>query len=490
MSDWRIEFSNYPADSMPEIPAGFEDRSWRNDACPAFGNLTTRLEIWVDWPAAEDRAFEGAPRFSVNRLMSNDSGGDAPFLQTDSWERVLEVTARGEPSPYSATDDDVKHAALLSDVDAAALYLQEFMGTTDGGLASVMLPGHSAWAAMDVHSRSVLLTAYVKAERRDYADGLRSRKSCWEFASEGIPVLQPPAGSSAEVLRDRVAVVEANRLLLSEAELLGAAVALGGTMSVSATEDSLRISFSDGSSLSRWRAQSPLTCAERFNGKYAEAVGRDSLDPFGDETVFRALAEDVDDGAVVEYSKAMRRLTIKFSDGTVASFDSPDGTAARQLPRPKLVRDAIEVVRSAYAEGVVAVSNEFEQLRVGTVDRIAERLDTALRGHGLYTHETCMCVWEEVLRRATSPDYPGMQNLISDVGTASLRLNCVDAARFVDAVYEALSPDKRDAEAFDWDLVPVILDFVEWGADGEPNFARSDVGVRVVARMVEAKLAR
>lgn len=77
--DWRTEFPDYPANEMPVIPTGFNDTSWKNDACPSFSN--GKLIIWVDYPNEADREVSGFGRYTVS--------GNGPEFSTDSWGAVL-----------------------------------------------------------------------------------------------------------------------------------------------------------------------------------------------------------------------------------------------------------------------------------------------------------------------------------------------------------------------------------------------------------------
>lgn len=58
---WQVEFPDFPAADMPVIPAGFTDRSWRNDMCPGFerGELT----LWIDYLDPGLREFPDSFRF-------------------------------------------------------------------------------------------------------------------------------------------------------------------------------------------------------------------------------------------------------------------------------------------------------------------------------------------------------------------------------------------------------------------------------------------
>jgi len=86
---WQTEFPDFPAADLPAIPAGFEDTSWHNDACPSFTSDQIGLTIWVDYLDPALRELEGAyQRFCVT---PQDHGVETtePSLMTDSWEEVL-----------------------------------------------------------------------------------------------------------------------------------------------------------------------------------------------------------------------------------------------------------------------------------------------------------------------------------------------------------------------------------------------------------------
>jgi hypothetical protein len=87
------EFRDFPADTMPVIPAGFADTSWHNDTMPSFTSLPLRLSLWVDYA---DRDLRELPdcnrdRFSVYELKEDGSfTTDEPMLSTNEWMIVVQ----------------------------------------------------------------------------------------------------------------------------------------------------------------------------------------------------------------------------------------------------------------------------------------------------------------------------------------------------------------------------------------------------------------
>lgn len=63
---YRTEFPDFPAADMPEIPFGFDDMSWRNDACPRFDSEALGLTLWIDFKDPAQREIEhGGKRFTL-----------------------------------------------------------------------------------------------------------------------------------------------------------------------------------------------------------------------------------------------------------------------------------------------------------------------------------------------------------------------------------------------------------------------------------------
>lgn len=73
--DWRTEFPDFPADAIPWLPGGWQDKSWHNDVCPSFlrtftvpdavGESKWLAVLWCDWPERKDRELPEDDRFAL-----------------------------------------------------------------------------------------------------------------------------------------------------------------------------------------------------------------------------------------------------------------------------------------------------------------------------------------------------------------------------------------------------------------------------------------
>lgn len=77
---YRTAFPDFDPATMPAIPAGWNDQSWRNDACPSF--VTGEYTVWIDYADPAKRE-NGGPRFRV------ECGLGFERLATDEWAAVL-----------------------------------------------------------------------------------------------------------------------------------------------------------------------------------------------------------------------------------------------------------------------------------------------------------------------------------------------------------------------------------------------------------------
>jgi len=82
-----VAFKDFNPVTLPAIPAGFVDSSWKNDICPSFSNEALNLKIWVDFEDTALREFADGTRFHVTDLDGCTSGVND--LDTDSWDEVL-----------------------------------------------------------------------------------------------------------------------------------------------------------------------------------------------------------------------------------------------------------------------------------------------------------------------------------------------------------------------------------------------------------------
>ena len=86
------EFPDYDLSTLPVIPEGFVDCSWRNDTCPTWHHEAMGLSLCIDYADPLDREWlDETARFSLT--VENACGEAAVLLVTDDWSEVLEVIA-------------------------------------------------------------------------------------------------------------------------------------------------------------------------------------------------------------------------------------------------------------------------------------------------------------------------------------------------------------------------------------------------------------
>lgn len=85
---YQTEFTDFPPETMPPIPAGWADLSWANDTCPCFDTGNGRL-VFVDFADPALREVSEGPRFAVVRNPEID--GEAKTLfESDDWDAILQ----------------------------------------------------------------------------------------------------------------------------------------------------------------------------------------------------------------------------------------------------------------------------------------------------------------------------------------------------------------------------------------------------------------
>lgn len=90
LANLRYSFPAYKVETLPEIPEGFLDMSWRNDMCPSFVNEALNLTIWVDFENPDDREDPELERFM---LCKSEDDGDGPviIISTNDYNAILEA---------------------------------------------------------------------------------------------------------------------------------------------------------------------------------------------------------------------------------------------------------------------------------------------------------------------------------------------------------------------------------------------------------------
>lgn len=90
---YQTEFPNF-ADMPQDIPAAWDDSSWRHDACPSFtlwedtAQRYERLVLWVDYVNPADREVSGGKRFLL--CLISEDGRDEPvnLIMSDDWQET------------------------------------------------------------------------------------------------------------------------------------------------------------------------------------------------------------------------------------------------------------------------------------------------------------------------------------------------------------------------------------------------------------------
>lgn len=89
--NYRTEFPDF-GELDVELPAGFEDTSWYQDALPSFVNEALGVVLMIDHPEPDRRMITNAFRFSLYPLNKyNEPLLDSPTLETDSFEEIRQA---------------------------------------------------------------------------------------------------------------------------------------------------------------------------------------------------------------------------------------------------------------------------------------------------------------------------------------------------------------------------------------------------------------
>lgn len=154
---FRTEFPDFDPATMPPLPAGWDDLSWRNDACPLFFNRRARLALGVEYANADLRTTPGAPRYNLCRVGVHSDGepdlGGAEhelILASDDWDAILASIA-AQPT--------LDPKALAAEAFSLAIRrLQDLLGVRTGDLAALFWSGREAQVLS-------LFEAYARAEQ-------------------------------------------------------------------------------------------------------------------------------------------------------------------------------------------------------------------------------------------------------------------------------------------------------------------------------------
>lgn len=90
---YTLAFPDFNPATMPAIPAGWVDVSWKHDACPCFWHRVHKLRLWIDYAEPADREVPDQPRFTLVPCNDAMDEVDHPLFQTDEWGVILSAIA-------------------------------------------------------------------------------------------------------------------------------------------------------------------------------------------------------------------------------------------------------------------------------------------------------------------------------------------------------------------------------------------------------------
>jgi hypothetical protein len=92
MRTYQSEFPDFRSEWIPQLPEGFVDTSWHNDACPSFTDDVLGLVVWINYPDADQREWEGSGRYGLTHL--DEDGEHAQDLSrdidSDDWDEIMD----------------------------------------------------------------------------------------------------------------------------------------------------------------------------------------------------------------------------------------------------------------------------------------------------------------------------------------------------------------------------------------------------------------
>jgi hypothetical protein len=86
---FQTEFPRFEAATLPQIPDGFEDISWHNDACPSFQHERLNLRLFVAEKNPDDRECPTWERFILDRYNPETDIEGVFIIATEDWSEIL-----------------------------------------------------------------------------------------------------------------------------------------------------------------------------------------------------------------------------------------------------------------------------------------------------------------------------------------------------------------------------------------------------------------
>lgn len=103
----RDQHPNFDTATLPAIPEGWEDTSWRNDACPSFAT-PAGVRVWVDYADPAMRDTPSMARFGAY-YDPEDALTDADthhIYEGEDWDALLAAVEAFRVPDQPAAEDD------------------------------------------------------------------------------------------------------------------------------------------------------------------------------------------------------------------------------------------------------------------------------------------------------------------------------------------------------------------------------------------------
>lgn len=106
--DFTKSHPDFPPSTMPQIPAAWQDASWKNDTCPSYlakeqastaDTIGWQVRVYIDYADADQREIGEASRFSAHIFTDAPGGGDGATFDTDDWAEMLAYVAAFPEAP-------------------------------------------------------------------------------------------------------------------------------------------------------------------------------------------------------------------------------------------------------------------------------------------------------------------------------------------------------------------------------------------------------
>ena len=82
---YKQAFPDFPAADLPVMPDGWQDVSFRQDACPSFRRAP--FTLYVNYADPAKREFPESPRYCI----ISDYAPDVTVVESDDWQIVFEA---------------------------------------------------------------------------------------------------------------------------------------------------------------------------------------------------------------------------------------------------------------------------------------------------------------------------------------------------------------------------------------------------------------